>query len=199
MDTGGNVYIFQSLHVSCGKPSAYVCMGLIGEEVQGSSSNKKQREDGRVTELQRAWVLCSVCHPLHLLLDSLCALASGRVSFQAAILSLLSLVMCLLLCNVLQKLKPSLVHKADNTPIFSEPLRSSCPIPQGAGFLMYIYPLTFILFHLWSQSAATCLEQYRQKAVYQNMSTVICRTCHYHFQFWDVSHKNTRLLSFLRL
>lgn len=198
MDIGGNLYILQSPHVSCGKPSAYVCMGLIGEEVQGSSSNKKQREDGRITELQRAWVLCSVYHPLHLLLDSLCALASGRVSFQAAILSSFSLVMRLLLCNALQKLKPSLVHKADNTPIFSELLRSSCPIPQGAGFLMYISSD----LHIVPSMEPICCHLSRtgrQKAVYQNMSTVICRTCHYHSQFWGVSHENTRLLSFLRL
>lgn len=106
--------------------------------------------------------------------------------------------MRLLLCTALQKLKPSLVHKADNTPIFSELLRNSCPTPQGAGFLMYISSD----LHIVPSVEPICCHLSRtgrQKAVYQNMSTVICRPCHYHSQFWGVSHENTRLLSFLRL
>lgn len=56
------------------------------------------------------------------------------------------------------------------------------PFPREQGYWC-IYPLTFILFHLWSQSAVTCLELCRQKAVYQNISTMFCRTSHYHSQF----------------
>lgn len=182
MDIGGNVYIFQSPHASCGKPSAYVCMGLIGEEVQGSSSNKKQSEDGRITELQKSWVLGSLCYPLHLLFDSLVPEYQEESLFKLPFYPR-SPWLCVCFC-VMHCRSWSLHWCTKQTPLPSSVnfWGVLVPFPREQGYWC-IYPLTFILFHLWSQSAVTCLEVCRQKAVSQNINTMFCRTNHYHSQF----------------
>lgn len=70
------------------------------------------------------------------------------------------------------------------------------PREQGDGC---IYPLTFTLFHLWSQSAATCLERSRQKSCLSKHEHRVLQDQSLSLSIWDVSHKNTRLISFLRL